>query len=67
MSGLRKPQVGDIIEWHANCPACGSVAFKVEDPKGPHGNHLRCNGCGRGGLWMRKKSNVMVKILEAES
>lgn len=66
MNELRNPAIGDVVEWKSHCKACGSVAFKVEEPKGPHGNHLRCHGCNRGGLWMRKNSRVVLRILECE-
>ena len=48
-------QTGDvIIERDDPCRNCGSVRFKLEEGKGPHAAHLRCDACGRGGLWLSK-------------
>lgn len=35
------------------CP-CGNNQFYVEAEKPPHGHHLRCTNCERGGFWMEK-------------
>lgn len=48
--------VGHVIERRADqaCRKCGSVRFIIEPGKGPHAAHLRCEGCGRGGVWLSK-------------
>lgn len=52
-------QTGDvIIERDAPCRNCGSVRFKLEEGKGPHAAHLRCDACGRGGVWLPKEESV---------
>jgi hypothetical protein len=33
---------------------CGSNRFIVEAGRGPHAAHLRCEQCGRGGMWMSR-------------
>ncbi len=48
--------VGEIIERRSDqaCRNCGSVRFIIEEGKGPHAAHLRCEGCSRGGVWLSK-------------
>ena len=58
-------KIGSVVERQKACPACGSVAFKVEPGKGPHAFHLRCQGCGRGGYWIGKKEAGLVSGSEA--
>lgn len=43
--GLRRP-----------CDYCGSFAFKIERGTETHAAHVRCDGCGRRGRWLSKKS-----------
>ena len=33
---------------------CGSIIFTVGPPVGPHAGQLICNGCFRGGRWLRR-------------
>jgi hypothetical protein len=33
---------------------CGSIIFSVGPPVGPHAGQLICNGCFRGGRWLRR-------------
>ena len=49
-------QTGDfVIERDDACTNCGSVKFKLEKDKGPHADHLRCDACGQGGIWIPNK------------
>src|SRR5262245_43930206 len=50
----QQPLLGRRIERPKACVRCGSRTFIVEPPKGPHGHHLRCAGCNRGGTWLPK-------------
>jgi len=46
-------QTGDfVIEREEPCANCGSVRFKLEQGKGPHAAHLRCDACSQGGIWI---------------
>ncbi|WP_062233132.1 hypothetical protein [Aureimonas sp. N4] len=47
--------IGSVIERDRGCQYCGSVLFQVEKGTQIHAFHLRCDGCGKGGLWIGKK------------
>jgi len=50
-------KLGDIefdgsIKALKPCRRCGCVAGEIWPPKGPHGNMLRCAGCGSFHNWL---------------
>ena len=56
------------VEIDGGCKSCGSVSGKIEPGKGPHAYHLRCEGCGRGGLWLSSaKAAFLVNKARAEA
>jgi hypothetical protein len=52
VDGEKPWRVGDIIPRDKNCQYCGTYAFKIEPGTETHAFHLRCEGCGKGGVWV---------------
>jgi hypothetical protein len=53
LASEKRPTAPCTVTWHKPC-RCGSKRFVVEAGRGPHAAHLRCEQCGRGGLWMSR-------------
>jgi hypothetical protein len=65
---MNDPLLGRKIERKNACAACGSVIFTIEDPRGPHAHHLRCDGCGRGGIFLpRAEAEFLRSSLDGEA
>jgi len=37
------------------CRWCGSCEGRLDEPRGPHGHGIRCNGCNRHLGWLPKE------------